>query len=736
MRKNEIKILQCFLFIFVFAFSVFSETREISGLVMDVEDDSPLQGANVFLKSSNLGTVTDTEGFFRFEVDNQSLDDTLIVNYLGYQEYRIHTRDFINNSVIGLKVDILAMEKEIAVFADKFDLGKQDIPHSAFVIDAKQIDRYGTNEMSDLFKADPSVRVEGNDLDGRKIQIRGSDPDEVNVYIDGILINNIGLDNTADLSIISPANIQKLEILKGANLLLLGSGAFGGVVNITSRKKIEREYSVNLKYGSFSNKYVATELNLPLPNNIYLNYYGSLNTMSPEIELFPSERFEEKTKNEQIRTVRQNHHLTLFYTTPKSQYMTKVIGYLLDYDKPDWQNKRKNLLVAGNFKGSIFDIDNFDISLNYLFNDDVITRDAPRDAKYLSTFLSQRVHLKVARNFVSLVDRESNFNFQVISEYFHDELFNKSEVDLNNQKSRLYNGYLYDNRASVGAVVSFANEMNESGSMYWNTFGGMRGDFLANGKWYKVSSFGVEVNFDQTYWKISPYFNYGDNIKIPTLQDNAYLTHLKDLAAAQEGLDPITLIPENSTSYEVGINYSYLPANYYFENIDVNLALFSNHVYNKLLKTQIENIIVEKQLGEVSTKGIEATLRVNKLFSSLNLSLSYGTLDVDNLILYAYKPESKFSFQGEFYTNFGFYISGVFFNEGKSVAWEYNDQNDIEIVTLDSYYDVDFTVGYNFKVGDFNTSIKASGYNVFDNAGFQYYYLKKRFYQVGFSVAY
>ncbi len=736
MRKKEIIFLQCLLLILINVFPGFSEEREISGIVIDAEKDSPLQGANVFFHHSNVGTVTDSEGYFKFTVDLNALNDTLIVNYLGYQEYRIYAKEYINNSIIKLNVDILAMEKEIAVFAEKYDLGKQDIPHSSFIIDAKQIDRYGTNEISDLFKTDPSIRIEGNDLDGRKVQIRGSDPDEVNVYIDGILINNIGLDNTADLSVIPPANIKKLEILKGANLVLLGSGAFGGVVNITSQKKIEREYSLNLKYGSFANRFIASGINLPLTNDIFLNYYGSLNKLYPEIELFPSERFTEKTKNEHISSSKQNHHMTLFYTTAKAQYMAKIIGYSLDYKKPDWENQRKNLMIAGAYKGSIFDIDNFDISMNYLFNDDLIKRDAPRNAEYLSTFLSQRVHLKIAKNFLSSVDKESNFNFQFISEYFHDELLNKSEVDLNNKKSLLHSGYLYDNRISAGGVVSFSNEMNKSGSMYWNTFGGMRGDFLANGKWYKISTFGVEVNFDQIFWKISPYFNFGDNIKIPTLQDNAYLTHLRDLAVSQEGLEPIKLIPENSTSYEVGINYDYIPANYFFKNINVNFALFSNQIFNKLLKTKTENAIVERQLGQVQTSGIETSFKINKLWSNLNIGLTYGTLEVDNPLLYAYKPEQKFSCQAEYILDFGFYASGVFFNEGKSVAWEYNDQNNIEIVNLDSYYDMDLSVGYNFNIDVFKVSLKASGYNILDNAGFKYYYLKKRFFQLGVLLTY
>ena len=183
-----------------------------------------------------------------------------MINFLGYTEFRQRVGEYQNASLIQLQPDILQIDKAITVFADKIDLARKELPHATFSVDVEKIERYGTSEISDLFKADPTVRIEGNDLDGRRIQIRGSDPDEVNVYIDGILINNIGFENAADLSVISTDNIEKLEILKGSNLILLGSGAFGGVVNITTRRSLEQKYGLRFKYGSVTQWYVNRHL--------------------------------------------------------------------------------------------------------------------------------------------------------------------------------------------------------------------------------------------------------------------------------------------------------------------------------------------------------------------------------------------------------------------------------------------------------------------------------------------
>ena len=732
-------LLLTFVLLFVSHFILtrsYAQEINITGSVVDADNNTPLQGANVYLSRGKLGTITDKTGYFSLAIHKQDFDDSLVINYLGYNDFRIPVKKYDNGSTIHLQASILALEKGITIFAEKFDLTRQEIPHTPYVIDFQQIDRIGTIEISDLFKTDPSIRIEGNDLDGRKIQIRGSDPDEVNVYLDGVLINDMGADNSADLSVIPVANIEKMEILKGANLVLLGNGAFGGVVNITSRKKLESEYSLNLKYGSSTSRFVAADLSLPLANQLYFNYYGNLNKINPEIELFPSERYDEKTRNNMIRTTKQNHQLSLNYYTNQGHYSTKILGYVLDYNKPDWQNQRKNIMVAGAFQGNVATIKNIDLAVDYLFNDDVIRRNAPQDARYVSTFLSQRLHLRLAKNFIAPFDEEEKLSFQVLGEYFNDQLFDKFELEQPNKTGRLYDGFLYENRGSLGGVLSFGNKMDSLGLMTWETYIGIRGDFLATGRWYKLTSFGFQVNMQLGDGRLSPFISFGENIKIPTLQESAYLNHLRNLQILQPGSEPIKLIPENSSSYETGVKYLYLPANSFFNNLDVSLALFSTKIFNKLLRTRLGDIILEGQLGEVRNKGIELVLKVNELFSNYNLGVSLGTLKIDNPLLYAYKPDRRYSLWAEYISHSGWYITGIIFWEGKSIAWNQTDQMRVETIELPSFYDIDLSLGYSYQLGKVNFRIQASGYNILDHAGYQFYELKKRFMQIGFRVRY
>jgi len=721
----------------IFCFSIFGQDIELKGKIANLRSRSALPGANLYLQNGNVGTTSLADGRFRLSVQVTDLSDTLVVEFLGYKTYKIEAGDFTNNTTIFLIEDILSLDKRITVLAEKFNFSKMEIPHVVNVIDADQIALQGTREISDLFKIDPSIRIEGNELDGKTIQIRGSDADEVNVYLDGILLNNVGNDNVADLSSIPTGNIEKIEILKGANLGLLGNGAFGGVVNIVSQRKKFREYKLEFKYGSAEKRELNSEINVPISEKAYINYYGAISSFSPGIEILPSEQYsEEKTENEVIDSKRQNHYLNFDYNTEYGQYTTKLIGYILDYNRNDWENYRQNLMLASAFKGNIYDVKNVDIGFSYIFSDDALTRNSISNTKYTSSFLSQRVNLKLAKNFFVYKQDDSEFNIQVLGEYYHDEIFNSLDLSNANNSYRIYQGTMYENRTSLGGVATFVNILDSLRTFQWKSFLGYRGEFLPNGKSYQLSTFGIQADWSKQNWNLSPYFSFGDNLKIPSLQDNAYLLHLNDIASSYDEIEALKLIPENTTSTEIGLKIQYLPRNLFFENITIDISRYYTRIFNKLLKEKYDNVYIERQIGEAKIRGYEASIRLNNLFKRMYLAALVGFLDVNNLLLYAYKPDSKYSLQLGFQLDFGLSGSALVFYEGESIAWQANDYNIIETIRLKPFQDMDIALAYNFSINPFKIGINLSANNIFDSAGFQYYYLKKRFLQAGLTLRY
>ena len=90
------------------------------------------------------------------------------------------------------------------------------------------------------------------------VSIRGSSANQVMVLLDGIPINTAS-DSGVDLSSLSLENIESVEILRGADSAVYGSGAIGGVVNLVSRKDRKPGWTIDgsTTYGSFGTMNVS-----------------------------------------------------------------------------------------------------------------------------------------------------------------------------------------------------------------------------------------------------------------------------------------------------------------------------------------------------------------------------------------------------------------------------------------------------------------------------------------------
>lgn len=722
--------------ILILCFSVFAQSR-YTGVVFDAATNLPLKGANVYLKHDKAGSTTDSDGFFSFSSNKIVINDTLLVFFLGYEEHKIPVSGNRTNLVIKIQPLIIESEEGITVEADRIDLSQHDVPHVSNVISVKTIEQYGTSEIADLFKIDPTVHIEGNDLDGKKIQIRGSDADEVNVYVDGILINGIGLENAADLSILPVENIEKIEILKGPNLMLLGNGAFGGVVNITTSRKLEKTYDFKFKTGSFSNYYVSGSTNLPIRNNFFFNYFGLYQSIRPEIEYYPSERFSDKTESSSSQSIKQNHHISMSYFLSGGHITSKIIGYMFDYKKPYWQNNSQNMLLATSYTGTFLGFDNFDFSANYHYSNDDINRKADRDRSFKSEYQTQRINFRVVKNF-QLYDPEAmDLNFQVLTEYYHDEAVNRNFFNNFGEKITLYNSYLYENRAATAGVINFGEIKDSSlAGFHWKAFAGIRGDFLSSGNSYKTNNFGFDLGYNFEKIQTGLFLAYGENIKFPTLLENAYLEDIQDYSLQNEDGSLPLLKPETSTGSELGLELKYEPESAYFNQADFKSSFFTSRIYNKIIERPLEGVIIKTQLGENFTNGFETSLKLNELFSDYEFRIAYTVLQVDEPLLYAYKPKSKLSTQLSYFNREGFYFTAAYFHEGESNAIYYDQFNNLRYEEIDPFFDFDLIFGYRIRIGNFKTDFQLAAYNLLDNSGYLYYYLKKRFLQAGVSIHY
>ena len=111
----------------------------------------------------------------------------------------------------------------------------KDVPVQTEVISRKMLDSYGGKSIEDILEGlTASFSFNEGDM-GSKAQLGGLGNNYILILIDGKRIHgDNGGEN--DLSLIDPHNIERIEIVKGAQSALYGSDAMAGVVNIITKK--------------------------------------------------------------------------------------------------------------------------------------------------------------------------------------------------------------------------------------------------------------------------------------------------------------------------------------------------------------------------------------------------------------------------------------------------------------------------------------------------------------------
>jgi hypothetical protein len=83
-----------------------SPPREISGTVVESASNKPMQGASVYVKGAGTGTVSDSLGNFRLQVN---IGDTVIISYVGF---RAQTLVIDNNANLQhVKLSMIEFER-------------------------------------------------------------------------------------------------------------------------------------------------------------------------------------------------------------------------------------------------------------------------------------------------------------------------------------------------------------------------------------------------------------------------------------------------------------------------------------------------------------------------------------------------------------------------------------------------------------------------------------------------
>lgn len=276
------KILLLFAMLMGFSLLAFSQTRNVSGIVMD-ETAAPIPFASVTVKGTNVGVSADADGKF---IINASAKATLIITATGYEKQEVSAAT--ETLTVVLKRGQGQIIEEVVVTALGIRRSEKAVGYAVSKVDPDLV----------LQKSEPDVlkglqgKVPGVDIRvgqgapgaGSRIQIRGVASIGLGtqplIVVDGIPYSNDQIGSGSNfsgggasgtgLSNLDPNDIESINILKGAaSASLYGSRAANGVVLITTKSgsgiKGAKSFNVSLKSG-YSIEQIA---DLPDFQNIY-----------------------------------------------------------------------------------------------------------------------------------------------------------------------------------------------------------------------------------------------------------------------------------------------------------------------------------------------------------------------------------------------------------------------------------------------------------------------------------
>ena len=264
------------------------QSKVVTGTVVD-PTGMPVIGANIMVKGTTNGTITDMDGNFSLEADKDAI---LVVSYIGFanQEIKVGNQSKLS---IALKEDAEALDELVVVGYGTQK--KVNLTGAVTAVSGEDMaKRPVTNTTTMLQGQVPGLRiVQGTGQPGAEsvsVKIRGVGTFSGAGASPLVLINGV----TGDLSSVDPNMIESVSVLKdAASAAIYGARAANGVILITTKQGADNGEKVSITYrGNFAVHTPTKMFDLVTNSADYMTLFNQAKINSGESGLYPEEEIE------------------------------------------------------------------------------------------------------------------------------------------------------------------------------------------------------------------------------------------------------------------------------------------------------------------------------------------------------------------------------------------------------------------------------------------------------------
>ena len=125
----------------------------------------------------------------------------------------------------------------VVVTGTRIETPAEQVGASVTIVDGEEFETRHYPTVDDALRHVPGIEIRRSGSFGKttSVSIRGANPNQVQVLVDGVRVKSPTL-GLAELADISPDTIERIEVIRGPQSTIYGADAIGGVVHIITRR--------------------------------------------------------------------------------------------------------------------------------------------------------------------------------------------------------------------------------------------------------------------------------------------------------------------------------------------------------------------------------------------------------------------------------------------------------------------------------------------------------------------
>ena len=239
MRKHFMfKVLFTLVIGLFLSVGAFAQQIAVKGIVKDTTGE-PVIGANVLVKGTTNGTITDFDGNFQLSANK---GDIIVISFIGFTAQELPATAELMNVVLKDDSEMLSEVVVIGYGVAK----KNDLTGSVTAMKPDEMNKGLVTNAQDMMQGKIAgvnvTSASGTPGAGAQIRIRGGSSlnasNDPLIVIDGLAMDNSGVQGLSNpLSMVNPNDIETFTVLKDASATAIyGSRGSNGVIIITTKK--------------------------------------------------------------------------------------------------------------------------------------------------------------------------------------------------------------------------------------------------------------------------------------------------------------------------------------------------------------------------------------------------------------------------------------------------------------------------------------------------------------------